>query len=616
MSQRPAASRPVSQPAADGLNDRPPADAFRGQEGQHAGLNHGDQISRERNLQQLSHQPSAQSPAQPYSPMTPGDTRTSAGASRGVGVHTMLNPTESGTSGVYSTFASNAQMGSADRSLPQQTTGPEIPTLAPRLNHPLNSHGLFSTNAAFSGPRRRSLAPNVHRSVSLGNTAMGPQRPSAQPQSENDRGRPHIVVPGSDSSSEIPPVPAIPAHIRAPFNLPPPVSGPPLNRRASVAVMGGPTARLPNSQSASPNSPYSYNSHPSPVPITQMNQPPAGPSYFTGSTPRVAFPEGDSSQGGQQEPVSYTTHLSARIPVQGDSRGDHSLLLSTEMGEFVVPLDVAVGSTEAANRRKRNADASARFRDRNKEKKQRENKEISDRDKLIDYHKERSNYHEERSNFFERDRDELWAILYDNPATRSQALQRPLQRPTVQEPSPPSHGLPSGPRLQSPGGDMGQSERASKRRRLHDQGEFMHPNNQPGPEEEHQMQYAPPTTPYLPPTGPYAPALSQQEEGQHPQYIPPHTRRISGPGPRTIWSSNTAAQRPPPVFYPQGGGDRSWPSGQLPQPPQTSQQSQQLPQQQSQYQAQHQAQYQAQHQEQQQAQRPTSQSGDTSRQRQ
>ncbi|OBT62087.1 hypothetical protein VE03_08993 [Pseudogymnoascus sp. 23342-1-I1] len=620
MSQRPAASRPVSQSTADGLNDRLPADAFRGQEGQHAGLDHGEQISREQNLQQLSHQPPAQPPAQPYSPMTPGGTRTPAGASRGVGVHTMLNPTESGTSGVYSMFASNTQMGLVDRSIPQQTTGAEIPTLAPRLNHPPNSPGLFSTNAAFAGRRRRSLAPNVHRSVSLGNAAMGAQRPSGQPQYEHDRGRPHIVVPGSDAPSEIPPVPAIPTHIRAPFSLPPPVSGPALNRRASVAVMGGPTARLPNSQSVSPNSPYSYSSHPSPAPITQMSQPPAGPPYFAGSTLRGAITEGGSSQGVQQEPGSYLAHLSARIPLQGPPGGgnDTSLVFATENGEIEVPLDVAVGSIEAGNKRKRNASASARFRARQKDKKEQESKEISDRDKLIDYHKE-------RSSFFETERDKLWQALYDNPATRSQALQMPRQSPTVREPSPLSHELPSSRRVQSPGGDISQSERPSRRRRLDNQGEYGHPSNQPGSEETQNMQYAPPTTPYLHPSGQYgAPPLPRPEVVQHQQYLALQTRSVSGPGPGSgsIWPSNAAAQRPPPVFYPQGGGDQPWPSGQLPQLPQAPQQPQQQPQHQqqppyqSQYRAQHQAQQQAQQQQQQQPQQPTPHPGDTSGQQQ
>lgn len=627
MSQRPAASRPVSQSTASGLNARSPADTFRGQEGQHAGLDHGDRISREQSLQQLSHQPAAQHPAQSYPPMTPGDTGTPAGASRGVGVHTMLNPTESATSRVYSTFGSDAQMALVDPSLPQQTTGAEIPTPASGLNHAPNSPGLFSTNASFAGRRRRSLAPNVHRSVSLGNAAMEAQRPFGQPPSEHDGGRPHIVVLGSDASSEIPPVPAIPGLIRSPFSLPPPVSGPSLNRRASVAVMGGPTARLPNSQSASPNSPYSYSSHPSPAPITQVTQPPAGPPYFTGSTLRGAFPEGGSSQGGQQQPGSYMTHLSARIPLQGPTSGGHdpnSLILSTENGELVVPLDVEVGSLEAGERRKRNASASARFRGRTREKKERENKEINELERKNQDMARELEYMTEERDFYRAERRRFWQILDDNPATRDIALREQRSPRFPSRPLP--HRPPSGSLLESPGGDTSQSERPARRRRLDNQEEYEHPSNQPRPEEGQNIQHPPLAIPY-------APAQPRPEGGQYTQYLPPQIRSVSGPGAGSNWLLNTAAQHPPPVFYSQGGSDRPWPSGQLPQPPQAQQQTQQQsPQevrqnvQQSQYQAQHQAhaqqqsqyqaQYQAHQQAQQQAQQPTPQPGDPSGQRQ
>ncbi|KFY94212.1 hypothetical protein V500_03370 [Pseudogymnoascus sp. VKM F-4518 (FW-2643)] len=639
MSQRPAASRPVSQSTAAGLNERPPADTFRGQEGQHGGLDHGDRISREQNLQELSHQPASQPPAQSYPPMTPNNTRPSGGASRGVGVHTMLNPTESATSRVYSTFGSDAQMALVDPSLPQQTTGAEIPTPASHLNHPPNSSGLLSTNAAFEGRRRRSLAPNVHRSVSLGNAEMGAQRPFGQ--SEHDGGRPHIVVPGSDASSEIPPVPAIPVLIRSPFSLPPPVSGPPLNRRASVAVMGGPTARLPNSQSASPNSPYSYSSHPSPAPMTQVTQPPAGPPYFTGSTLRGAFPEGGSSQAGQQQPGSYMTHLSARIPLQGPTSGGHdpnSLILSTENGELVVPLDVEVGSLEAGERRKRNASASARFRGRTKEKKERENKEINELERKNQDMARELEYMTEERDFYRAERRRFWQMLDDNPATRDIALRE--QRSPRFPPRPLPDRPPSG-SLESPGGDTSQSERPARRRRLDNQEEYEHPSNQPRPEEGQNIQYAPLATPY-------APAQPRPEGGQYTQYPPPQIRSVSGPGAGSNWLLNTAAQHPPSVFYSQGGSSRPWPSGQLPQPSQVQQQTQQQsPQearqnaqlsqyqayqalhqahapQQPQYQVQHQAHqqaqqpapHQAQHQAHQQAQQPAPQQGDPSGQRQ
>ncbi|OBT78739.1 hypothetical protein VF21_02599 [Pseudogymnoascus sp. 05NY08] len=563
MSRRPDASRPVSQSTADGLNDVSPADTFRGQEGQHTGPDHGDEISREQNSQQLSHQPAAQPPAQPYPSIAPGDSRTPGGASRGVGVHTMLNPTESATSSVHSTLGSNLQMAFVDRSLPQQTTRGEILPLISRLNHPPNSPGLLQTNAGFAGRRKRSLAPSAHRSVSLGNSAMAAQRPFVQPPPEHEAGWPHVVVPGTDASSEIPPVPAIPAHIRGPINLPPPVSGPSLNRRASVAVMGGPTARLPNSQSVSPNSPYSYSSHPSPAPITQMSQPPAGPPYFTGSTQRGAIPEGGPLQGSQQEPGPYMTLPQERIIIEA--------------------LDVDVGSIEAANRRKRNADASARFRDRAKDKKKQESKEIQGRDKQIDYHKE-------RSDFYRAERDKFWQMLYDNPATRSQALQERPQTPTAREPSPLSQVLPPGSRRQSPGGDMSQSERPARRRRLDDQREYERPGNQPRPEEGQHIQYPLPTNPY-------APAQPRPEGGQHPQYLPPQTRSISGPVAGPSWLSNTSPQRPQSIFHPQSNSDRPWPNGQLPQPPQ--QQLQYPAQYQPQYQANHQANHRANHQAQQ-----------------
>ncbi|KFY16263.1 hypothetical protein V492_01475 [Pseudogymnoascus sp. VKM F-4246] len=603
MSQRQATSRPVSQSTADGLSDRLPTDAFRGQEGQHARLDHGDEDSREQSLQQPSHQPVTQPPAQHYTPMTPGNSRAPAGAPRGVGVHTMLNPTESGTDRGYSALGSNAQAALVDRSQPQQTTGTDIPTLTSHSNHPPNSPGLLPTNAVFGGRRRRGLAPNVHRSVSLGSAAMGSQRPFGQPPPEREMGWPHVIVPGSGASSEIPPVPAIPAHIRSPINLPPPVSGPPLNRRASVAVMGGPTARLPNSQSASPNSPFSYSNHPSPAPTTHMSQPPTGQPFVAGSTLMGPFAEGASSQGSQQEQGQHMGHLPERIPLQEGPSGGH-LFLATESGQIMVPVDLEAGSIEAGNKRKRNADASARFRERNREKKLQESKEINDleqkvqeKDRLADYYKELAEYEKTRSDFFQGEMERLWRMLYDNPATRSQVLQAPLRTPTVREPPPFPHGLPSGPSLQPPGGETGPSERPPRRRRLDNDGERRQSGNQTRLEEGQHLQYPPPTTPFAPPP-------SRPEGGQHPQYLPPHTRSVSGPGLVSAPLSNAAVQRPQSIFYPQSGSDRPWATGQLPQPAQGQQRPQQQlprqPQYQPQYQAQNQAQDQAQHQAQQQ----------------
>ncbi|KFY14546.1 hypothetical protein V491_05997, partial [Pseudogymnoascus sp. VKM F-3775] len=469
MSQGPATSRPVSQSTTDGLNDRPPADTSRGQEGQGAGLNHGDEISRQQTLQQLSHQPAAQPPAQLYPPMVPDDSRTSAGASRGVGVHTMLNPTELGTGRVNSTFGSNPPMPLADRSRSQQTTGAETPTLTPRLNHPPNSPGLLSANAGFAGRRRRSLASNAHRSVSLGNQAMGAPRPFVQPPPEKEAGWPHVVAPGSGTSSEIPPVPAIRAHIRSPINLPPPVSGPPLNRRASVAVMGGPTAILPNSQSASPNSPYSYSSYPSPAPITQMSQPPASQPHFAGPIPRGAFSEGGPPQGNQQESGPYMTHPPERTALQPPPSGGHDLVLTIENGEFVVPVDVDVGSIEAGNRRRRNAYASARFRQRGKERKLQESKEINELEQKLQEMSKVLQIRTEQRDFYHGERNRLRQILFDNPETRDRAMQAP-QSPRFAAQSPPHHDPPSSALFQ-PGGVTNQSERPSRKRRLNYQGE-------------------------------------------------------------------------------------------------------------------------------------------------
>ncbi|KFX91742.1 hypothetical protein V490_05756 [Pseudogymnoascus sp. VKM F-3557] len=576
MSQRPDASRPVSQSTTDGLNDRSPSDTFRGQERRHAAVDHGDESSREKKFQQQNHQPLAQPPAQHYSPMMPSDSRISTSASRGVGVHTMLNPTESGTNRA-STFGSNSPMDLVDRSLPQQTSGADIPTPTSHLSDPRNSPGLFPTNASFAGRRRRSLAPNVHRSASLGNVAMGGQRPFAQPPPENERGRPHIAVPGTGASSEIPPVPAIPGHISSTYNLPPPVSGPSLDRRASVAVMGGPTPRLPNSQSASPNSPYSYNSYPSPAPVAHMNQPPPGPPYFTGSTPRGTFLEGGPSQGGHQESIPLMTDL---IPIH---------------------VDVEVGSIEAGNKRKRNASASARFRARNKDKKQQESKEINDlENKLQSMTEERDFYRSENAR--------LLQTLYDNPGTRDMALHE--QRNPRFPPSSISQRLPPGPLQQPMGGDTSDNERHARRRRLHNEEEYGRLSNQPRPDEGQHMQYPPPTNPY-------APTQSRPEGAQQPQYLPPYPRSVSGPVSGSNWLSNTSPPRPP-AFYPHGANDRPWPTGQLPQLSQAPQdvQQQQQPQyhtyQQAQQQTQQQTQQQAQQQTQQQTQQPRPPLGDSS----
>ncbi|KFY32490.1 hypothetical protein V493_00150 [Pseudogymnoascus sp. VKM F-4281 (FW-2241)] len=608
MSQRPAASRPVSQPTADGPNNRPPADTFRGREGQHARLDHGDEIPREQNLYELSRQPATQPHARLYPPMTPANRLTPAGASRGAGLHTMLNPTEPETSRVYSTFGSNAEMQMAlvDRSLPQQTTGAEVPKIASRSNHSLNDPGLFSTDAAFAV---RNLAPNVHRSFSLGNAAMGAHRSMGQPPYENDGGRPHIVALGSDASSGISSVPAIGANSRGPLSLLPPVSAPPLNRRASVAVMGGPTARLPNSQSASPNSPYSYSNHPSPAPINRMNQPPVDPPYFTGSTPRGAFPEGDSSQGGQ-ELVSYMSNPSERIPLQGVPGGGYDskyVVFKDENSEIVVPVDTDAGSIVAGNRRMRNAKASARFRERARVLKQKESKEINDLEQKNQATAKELEYMTEEKNFYRSESSRFWQILYDNPATRDIALREqksPRFPPRLVPSRPPLDQL-----LESPADDTNQGENPTKRKRLNNEGEYEHPSNRPKREEGQHIRYPPPTTPYFP-------AQSWPEGGQYTQHPPPHTRSISGPVTGSNWLSNAPGQPRPSVIYPQGGSDRPWPSGQPLQPQQAQQQPTQQSPQEAQQNARQQSQYQTQHQAHQQAQQLAPQPGDLSGHRQ
>jgi len=225
-------------------------------------------------------------------------------------------------------------------------------------------------------------------------------------------------------------MPTLPAHSQHGYNFPPPVSGPPLNRRASIAAIG--PSRLPHSQSASRSPSYSsYSSQPSPAPIYQIGQPLHPTTYYSGSALKGTLVEGGLAQAnppGREGP--YMTHLSESILFQGSPSGGHgsnirTLPISTELVQMYMPVDVQAGSKGADEKRKRNAAASARFRERRK---LRGKESTTNIQKLEQQSKELENKlkeAEQERDFYRLERDRFRDVLFRNPATREVALQAP-----------------------------------------------------------------------------------------------------------------------------------------------------------------------------------------------
>lgn len=551
MSQRPTASHPESRSLSDGRNITLPPVNLRPHDEQPARHGHGGDALQEHRSQQPSHQIGTLSSAPSYPSMLSGDDRTTAGTSRGLGVHTMLNPTEPEARKASPTTGPVSPSPLLERRLSQQAASTDAVRPASPFKrspnspfHPAIDHGIYG------GKGRKILTPKSPRSVSLGGQAMGVLR-SAEPLSFAHEGRLYGAIPGSRESS-VPPMPTMPAQSQHLYNFPPPVSGPPLSRRASVAAMG---PRLPHSQSASPSPSYSpYSSQPSPASI--YGKTPQGTSYFSGPALRGALVEGGSSQvapPGTEGP--YMTPLSESILFQGSPSSGHGpnikmLPYPTEHGEFYMPVEVGAASKSADEKRKRNAGASARFRERRKLREKESTTNIQKLKQQSDDLERKLRETEQERDFYRLERDRFWDVLYRNPATRELAMQAPRSPRSTRPPTLPL-ATPGGPAYQTPESELSQGGRASRRRRMDTPEEY---------------RYSLPPAAAYPPAPPHPGYPTRPEAGLHPQNPPPlHPESAPGPGMGLMGAPPPVSQRAPYNPYPRGGYERTWPGG--PPPP-------------------------------------------------
>jgi hypothetical protein len=476
MSQRSTASQPASHSPNDGRNINLPPVQPRPSDEKSSEQAQAPKNSQDHGSEQQGQQPQAPAP-QSFQAMSSRDERTAAGfvSSRGgLGVHNILNPSEPEESRRENARGSVLQSPQMERPASQHAS-PNIGRPGSRgkrkpQGSPPQPSGEYSLGVANP---RKMLVPKSPRSISLGGQALGLQRNMQQSPLVPEGSRVYTAHPGLGTSAEIPPLPLPTAHPQSQYTYPPPqTSGPPLNRRASVAGLG--PGRLPHSQSASPSPSYSsYSSQPSPAPSYQVGQSTQAPSYFSGAALTASLQEGNPSAAGP--PGTEGPYMSSEnIIFQGSPSGGHGsnirmLPISTEHGHVYMPVEVQAASRVADEKRKRNAGASARFRERRKA---REKESTSNIQKLEAQSKElerRLRDAEQERDFYRSERDRFRDVLYRNPETRELAMRAPPS-PRLTRPPPlplPPTGMyqPQAPQLsQEP--EQQSLERAQRRRRI------------------------------------------------------------------------------------------------------------------------------------------------------
>ncbi|KAI8626923.1 hypothetical protein F5Y19DRAFT_195006 [Xylariaceae sp. FL1651] len=503
--------------------------------------------------------------------------------SRGLGVHTILNPTDiqpPPTTGRHDgsalgSHAPNATSSSSPHVHPhfvfpghgvgrQEQTTPthEYP---PSTAPPSADRGSPGTSRPFPAiaAARRTLTPRSPRSMSLGQANSF--RSSSHPQPQ------HLAVGSQDPSRVIASESGIPSRLDQPvsargsplaqqFNRTEgPVSRPPPN----LAPLATSTRSIsqPIQTQASPNTqgdPY-Y----SPGPGVQPRQHPGYPQnnpYPTGLPPsHSGFPSNHSGtdhrwSGGHESALQYGSN-SVRNLAFGE--GQAALRIQPAHGEeFIVPVDTHQGSRQADEKRQRNAGASARFRKRKKDREMQErlehqrlenrNRELERRIQGLEVDQERlrSDYDRVRS-----DRDRLRDIVYRTPTVSELAYQGPPSPDSTRSGGSfaerNSHG--SGPPPPPPvpmaygAADPATGERSSQRRRTdpHPQVEFSNAS----------YGSAPTSLPPIPAPG-YTTSISQPgtpSTGHHPPRLPP-LRLDPATGTPTTAASNAST---PVQAYPQ-----------------------------------------------------------------
>lgn len=363
MSQRPVTSHDESNPANDGrsitlppVNIRTQGESL--QDSRHEGSS-GDAAP-----SQSSDQSAQRTPAS-YQPTQSADDRPAPSASRSLGVHNILNPTEPEDVRPSPSFPAVASpaVGAAE-SARDETTSTSRPST--RAKRAFRSSSISSSEGADHSRPRKTLFPKSPRSMSLGGSGTGVFLQSTKQQAGPDAATGYTATPGAYAGAAIPPIPSLPPQPQYGYNFLPPVSIPPIDRRRSAGTTG--PSGLSKSQKTSPQPSYfAYSAQTSAAqqhlraqgPLTSGHYQPIESQSMGGLRP--------SQPAIKQEEGPYMTPTHGSLSMQGSqglSAGDHGMHLQS--GRIPVPLDRVSGSRSADEKRKHNAAASSRFRERRK----------------------------------------------------------------------------------------------------------------------------------------------------------------------------------------------------------------------------------------------------------
>jgi hypothetical protein len=564
MSQRPSAIRPAASPPPDGRVNPPPPSGLPQDDSQQAGrqgFGPGRGMHQEHERRDPRHEEASQPLMAEHSSQNPPieESRRHSGSSRGLGVHNILNPTESDPPGgstphIDSRLARSPQSGGPLQfsATPSSFTSQGFEsqqTISPPQGE---GHG------GSAGRGRKILVPKSPRSISLGSRPSGTVNAQQSPFFPS-RGHVYTAEPGPGQSSEVPPMPLPPG--QSPYNIPQ-HSTPSDPRRTTSATMAAPL-RTPLSQSASPStsvrSSFSGAGQTSPaVRFIQGQQQSQSGSYFPGSSFVSGPGQGESFQAAQSGTEGpYMTPLPESLymgrPQSGGQNPNIRMMsITTEHGPMFVPVDVQAASKVADEKRARNAGASARFRARRKEKEKEANNTIGSMQKDLKDRENALKQMETERDFYRTERDRFRDILYRNPATRDLAMQAPQSPRLTRTPAYPPP--PSGSMYAADSELHQESGRPSQRRRVNPSGEFTYGG--------------PPVSNFPPPSFPPAPLPGQgygPGPGQPPTSLPPlrmENVTTTGGGVQTPSSQLPPTTRPSPFEqYPRDRYERGWPGG-------------------------------------------------------
>lgn len=551
MSQRPSASRPTSQsPPVVQRITLPPVQL---RDGLQSGGREGSRQLPEMEGRGLI-QPSRSGQTSPS-----GEGWRPPPASRDLGVHSMLNPTEPEGSG----STEHPSRGPPSQS-PSSVIGPSphfgnspVITSSHTFSHQQHLSGPPSMVEGFGGslPRvRRVMTPRSPRP--FGVTRAGAHHIDATATPFLGRGRPQQAFHGYIESPSMTYPPVSQGQYQQPYGFgaaPTPIAP----RRTSGGPMQA-SGQMPPSQSASPSvSVSSYN------PSSNQTSPAAfthkGPHtlqsitpYHPGSSFGSSIQHGGGSQF-QEATVTTEGPYSTQAPFR--AQGDNSLhsssasssrqtsasdpiqvlTITTRDGTLTVPVDTQQASKGADEKRKRNAGASARFRQRRKESEKESTISISKLNQQASEMERKLREVEAERDFYRQERNRFRDVVYNTAETRHLA-QGPPSPHTMQS---------NFPSQQARIGPPSPQERAPRRRRTDARGDFAnvpyapHPPSSVPPVQSAYQSIIRPSGPNLPPLRLGAPPLSQ----------------LTGPAVTT-----PSTEPPPPTFppFPPGSYERGW----------------------------------------------------------